>query len=145
MPCLAQLQVCAKLSIFVNTQVASSFLAIENNAVTSIHANTDARRTISWWKITSNLAIIGSLCSHCSRKWLHTIYQALRLLLVPNANGTASFPKGVIIEGAGSWSSWLNMNRLLFDRAVTNSQRRSQRDSSHSNEEGGIQPASFKG
>lgn len=70
-------------------------LAFENNKnVISIHAITDARCTISWWKITSNLAIIGSLCSHCELKWPNSVYQALCLLRFPTANGTVSFPKG---------------------------------------------------
>lgn len=33
----------------------------------------------------------------------------------------------VIIEWEGSWSSWLNMNRLPFDRTVTNSLHESER------------------
>lgn len=53
---------------------------------------------IGWHKLTSNLATVGSVCSHCKLKWLNSVYQALCLLRSPTANRTVSLPKGIMVR-----------------------------------------------
>lgn len=114
---------CAKLGIFVN--VCRLFcLPFQSDllAVMSRHAITDARCTAFKKRDDTKSPVTWQQSGRCAATvnwngWTLSIsgsaYCASQLQI-----GLWAFQR-VIIEWACSWSSWLNMNRLLFDRAVT--------------------------